>query len=316
MTDDVPPLNEAPAPAVASTPNATARKALVRLNALAAAAHHKTHRTEELMQQLGAVRRTNQLLLRLLVVMAAWVSLATAAVVSFVTPESFDAWREGIAIQLIRRAPQTNIMGLHARRIFGYFVERLFFEVPGAVLSACRAPILVVQGLLLALPTAAVVRAASPWECDVLLSGLLVLLAQLLFLGDDLAFQCAPLLARVGGFVIMVAAGVITLPAVLRKFHKPTPWSRYRAAILRQLRATAADDDAAAAAGSGGAAAGAATAAAPAPTGPQHGLGRRLWLRFVQSQRRRRHTATSTEVAWLLLANLAVWMVDTMIAHD
>mmetsp|Transcript_21758 Transcript_21758/g.49201 ORF Transcript_21758/g.49201 Transcript_21758/m.49201 type:complete len:348 (-) Transcript_21758:228-1271(-) len=292
-----------------------ALKAVARMNALLAL-QKKQNSSENLMRQVGDLKRRNALLAQILVVVIAWLGLAIGAVSSFVSPESFEAWREGITIQLIRRTKQTNLTSLYLRRTFGYLCERAFFEIPNTLFAALRSPRELVLGLVLAFPAAALLRAASPYECDTLLALGCFLVGQLLYLGDDLRLPVAPQMALVGGFSLMVGGAVLLMPLALRKLHKPKPWGRYRAQILRALREESgvAPDQTPEQAAAGGEQAGAFRPPPPLP--PQGNVIRRGWHRFLLSQKHRRHTCTSWEFGMMALANATVYMIDTLIAHD
>jgi len=305
---ETPPPEEDPRDAEHERQQRAAMKAVERMSKLLASqkAHHGS---EDLMRQIGSLKRQNALLTQILVIVIIWLGLAIGAVSSFVSPASFEAWREGIAIQLIRRTKQTNVMSLYTRRTFGYLCERAFFEIPNTVFAALKSPTVVCAGLLLSFPVAALLRAASPYQCDVLLALACLLVGQLLCLGDDLQLSIAPQMANAGAFCFMIGFAVLTIPALLRKLHKPTPWSQYRAQILRALRAGIERPENT----------GEGTPAyepPPSPPGIQDGVMKRLWLRFVLSQKHRRHTCTSWEFGVSALLNGAVYMVDTLIAHD
>jgi hypothetical protein len=286
-----------------------ALRAMERMSGSLARTKQNSSKVEELMRQVGSLRRTNAVLSQVLLVLVLWLALATGAVMSFVTPESFEAWREGIAIQLIRRTPQTSLMSLHLRRSFGYLCERSFFEIPNTLLVALKHPVQLVLGALLAVPFAAALRAGvfpSLRRCDdFLLAGYVLLAANVLFLGDDFGLPIADLMAKVGGFLLMASAAVLALPFLIRTVHRPRPWSAYRAQILRRLREEG---------GEAQPAAPARAAAVPAVAVPS--LPKRAWLAFAASQLHRRHTATSQEISLVLLANTAVYAIDTLIAHD
>jgi len=286
-----------------------ALRAIDRMSNNLARTKHSSVKTEELMRQLGVLRRTNAILVQVLVVFVLWLALATGAVASFVTPESFEAWREGIAIQLIRRTPQTSIFSLQLRRIFGYLCERSFFEVPNTLFVALRYPIQLLLGTVLAVPFAAALRAGAVLplrRCDdLLLSGSILLVANTLFLGDDFSLPIAPLMAKVGGFLLMTSVAVLALPTLIRSIHRPRPWSAYKTQILRQLRA-------------GDTQVPTANEPAAARVAPvmRAGLLRRVWSSFISAQMQRRKTATSKQVAMVLVANAAVYALDTLISHD
>jgi len=293
-----------------------ARRAILRMNAVLAmrggkgSSSEQHQRFEALMAQVGSLRRKNAMLVNLLGILAFWVALATGAVMSFVTPQSFEAWREGIAIQLIRRSPQTSLSALYARRFFGYFIERAFFEVPKCFLAALRQPALCGVGVALAFPTAALLRALRlGWQDDVALVLGLLLAAQVLFLADDFGLPVAPRLAQAGGFLMLVAGAVLTLPAMLRAVHRPKPWAQYRTQILHAL--THFDEVAT----NGGGRADAGRADLPHRPPSVHFF-RRAWLTFSVGQKNRRLGATANELAVLVAANAAVWMIDTLIVHD
>lgn len=261
-------------------------------------------KSDEMMRQIGNLRRTNALLTQLLLFTVLWLGLAVGAVVSFVTPESFEAWREGIAIQLIRRSPQTSLMGLQLRRTFGYLCERSFFEVPNTMLVALRSPIQLALGGILALPLAAALRAGALSRSrhldDVVLAGSVMFIANVLFLGDDLGLSLAPQMAKLGGFLLMTSLAVLALPSLIRTVYKPRPWSTYKTQILRRLR----DEE---------------TIEQPTDevaTRVPTSVANRTWTAFAASQVRRRHSASSREIAVVLLANTVVYAIDTLIAHD
>lgn len=296
-----------------------ALRGLARMNAVLATQRSAASTTDSLMAALGKARRRNTWLQQLLGVLAVLLAFTAAAVASFVTPESFEAWREGIAIQLIRRAPQTSMSSLYARRSFGYLVERAFFEVPYALLAALKRPGLVACFAVLAFPAAAVARALAAvhrWS-DVNLAAALFLAANLLFLGDDFSLPGHKRMADAGMFVVLVSTAVLALPSALACVHKPAPWGRYRSQILAALRAqgAAADDGGAESAPRLRRVAAAAQSRRPWRPGT---LVRRAWLRLALSQQQFRPTRASerAQLAALVGAIAVVATVDTLIAHN
>mmetsp|Transcript_5181 Transcript_5181/g.15753 ORF Transcript_5181/g.15753 Transcript_5181/m.15753 type:complete len:280 (+) Transcript_5181:2-841(+) len=260
---------------------ARAREWLKKLNARVVELDGVAEKNREMATALGKARRMGWWWKVAGVVLVATNALTLSALWVFVTPDSFRAFREGIAIQLIRTGSH-SMLSLHARRAFGAVVERLLYETPVAALRvATLTPLLIPVSLV----TAVLTRLAVD---DSLAVALWAAVANAAFLGDDFQVANAPNLFLLGVFAVAVVASILALPPLcgcLAPAHADL-WARCRDAALGRPREQ------------------------PAARDP-------LLLSLLKKQRRHHF---SRHVSWvtLLLATFAflAFTLDTAIAHD
>lgn len=205
-------------------------KYLTRMNAMIVAQREATAEKISYAREVGKLRRQVRHLVVACAFLVCTTALAISALLVFVTPESFRAFREGIAIQLIRTGDH-SMLSLQLRRIFAILVERVLYEIPMACVASRSFVGMAPAALLAAAATRFLLdcddaRAAAAW----------LAVANLAFLGDD--FGLSSDTSKVGIFALGVVFCVLVLPAACRRFVAPSKhdWARCREAALRHVR--------------------------------------------------------------------------------
>lgn len=239
-------------------------------------------------REVGKLRRQVRQLVAACVVLVCTTALAISALLVFVTPESFRAFREGIAIQLIRTG-QHSMLSLHIRRIFAVLVERVLYETPMACMASRRLVGIAPAALVVAAATRLLLdfddaRATAAW----------LAVANVAFLGDDFGLSSDTF--SVGVFALGVVFFVLVLPAACRRFVSPSKdaWARCREAALRRVRGI--HDH------------------APVHDEPvRRGL---LKAMVAKQMSRRPFVAWDTITIALFAIAAGAWVLDTAIVHD
>jgi len=252
----------------------------------------------------------NRALVRLCVALAATNALAVGGLYVFVTPESYQIFREGIAMQLIRSG-EHSMASLHLRRAFGVVVERCLYEIPRAAAAAAygHCGLHGAAALAAALFVAMLSRELAGFD-DGCLVAFWVAAAHLAFLGDDVGAPHAAALFDLGTFALTVALCVAVLPALAKKAapRGRSAWHRLRAALQKQKL------EAKAAACGGRVADVVAAAVGPGPSRRERVfeavLGRQRNRRLRLGGPRSRLTELFVAVA------VTAWLLDTAIGHD
>lgn len=211
----------------------TAQRYLKTLNAKIVALQGVEASKREVSIALGSSRRCLRRWRAVAFLLLATNVLTLSALWVFVTPASFRAFREGIAIQLIRTGGH-SMFSLHTRRAFGIFVERVLYEAPLALIHiAAWLPLIGVP----ALAVAAVSRVATDFD-DIRAASFWIAFANTAFLGDDSGLSIAPQLFVLAVFAIFVAIGILALPQLARKIAPASTslWIRCRDAALGRAR--------------------------------------------------------------------------------
>lgn len=259
----------------------TVQRYLTTLNAKIVALQGVEASKREVAIALGSSRRCLQRWRVFALLLLATNVLTLSALWVFVTPASFRAFREGIAIQLIRTGGH-SMFSLQMRRAFGIFVERLLYEAPLALIHIARwLPLIGVP----ALAVAAVSRVANDFD-DIRAATFWIAVANIAFLGDDLGLRSAPQLFVLAVFAIFVAIGILALPQLARKIAPASTglWRRCRDAALGRARQ------------------------------PPEDAG--FYLTQLQRQRQQRLTQFSWTTACFVLIAATAGLLDTVIVHE
>mmetsp|Transcript_12927 Transcript_12927/g.17315 ORF Transcript_12927/g.17315 Transcript_12927/m.17315 type:complete len:296 (-) Transcript_12927:125-1012(-) len=288
------------------------REFLKRMNGLVIKNAEKGKENEQLASALGKYRQRAHLLSQICLFLLVTNALTLSTVWVFVTPESFAAFREGIAMKLIRREAGYSMSALRMRNAFAVLVERILYETPKALftlLAMGTTTVIGIASIIFAFFFAIFTRLLLNFN-DALAFAIWIFFTNLCFLSDDFHFH-PHFFFPLGGLALQISIFILALPEITR-FLKPPGrdhWLRCRRVILSRHRSLQNQDNNSTNENKS-------DGISPPSGQRQQQLQSPFFSKILMMQRRRTNLYPSRASTVLFFLAFLTWCLDTAIVHE